>query len=98
MSEPKPDPTTARELLAAVALAEAAIRDADRDPADHTLIRAENILIGTDTCPGPRCWRLTFKRRDLIPAQMPAEIGAGGEIFVEVDLAASRARITGYGE
>lgn len=82
----------------AVALAESSLRASGARPDEYMLIRAENVLSGTSRCPGPRCWRLAFKRRDLIPTEMPAELTAGGEIFVEVNLAAKKAEITGYGE
>lgn len=82
----------------AVAIAESSLRAASVQPDEYVLIRAENILAGTSRCPGPRCWAFVFKRRDLIPTEMPAELTAGGEVFVEVDLAARKAEITGYGE
>jgi len=47
---------------------------------------------------GPAYWRVTFKRRDLIPKDAASELGAGGEIFVDVDLATSVAKISGHGE
>ena len=89
---------TDRDCQEAVALAENSLRTTGVRPEEYALVRAENVLAGTSRCPGPRCWTLVFKRRDLIPTQMPAELTAGGEIFVEVNLEAKKAEITGYGE
>lgn len=89
---------TDRDCQVAVALAEDSLRATGAKLDEYVLIRAENVLTGTNRCPGPRCWTLVFKRRDLIPTEMPAELTAGGEVFVEVDLEAKKAEITGYGE
>ena len=89
---------TDRDCQEAVALAENSLRATGAKPDEYALVRAENVLAGTSRCPGPRCWALVFKRRDLIPTEMPAELTAGGEIFVEVNLEAKKAEITGYGE
>lgn len=89
---------TDRDCREAVALAEDTLRATGAPVDEYMLVRAENVIVGTDRCPGPRCWTLVFKRRDLIPTEMPAELTAGGEVFVEVDLAAKKAEVTGYGE
>jgi hypothetical protein len=87
---------TAAEVNRAVELAEQAI--AARAPvAAYRLTSAINMMAGAQYR-GPAFWRLAFKRRDLIPADASGELGAGGEIFVDVDLATSSAVITGFGE
>ncbi len=64
------------------------------DHVQYKLISAEN-LIGTAE---PHIWRLTFKLRRLIPKTPGSRIGAGGELFIEVDLSLDQARLCGYGE
>lgn len=46
----------------------------------------------------PGRWRLTYKPRRLVPGTAEQEIGAGGEVFVEVDLSTGDARVAGRGE
>ncbi len=98
------DPTTrptapAEECLAAIDLGDGVFPTPLGGRAqDFQLVRAENVLAGTPTCPGPRCWLLTYKARDCIPKSSGGLIGAGDETFVEVNLAARTARVTGYGE
>jgi hypothetical protein len=89
-------PVTAAEVNRAVELAEKAI--AARTPvAAYQLTAAVNMMAGNEYR-GPSFWRLTFKRRDLIPADAESELGAGGQIFVDVDLGTGVATITGFGE
>lgn len=87
---------TAAEVNRAVDLAEKVI--AARAPvAQYQLTAAINMVAGQEYR-GPSFWRLTFKRRDLIPADAESELGAGGQIFVDVDLKTGAATITGFGE
>ncbi len=87
---------TAAEVNRAVELAEKVI--AARTPvAGYQLTSAINMVAGKEYR-GPSFWRLTFKRRDLIPADAESELGAGGQIFVDVDIKAGTATITGFGE
>lgn len=87
---------TATEVNHAVELAERAIA-AKTPAAAYQLTSAINMTAGNEYR-GPAFWRLTFKRRELIPADADSELGAGGEIFVDVDTKAGTAAITGFGE
>jgi len=60
---------------------------------DYKLVEAANLYRND-----PRAWRVTFKPRRLIPAD-PSQVcvGAGGEVFVDVQQDTRRATIR-YGE
>ena len=88
---------SAKELGRAVELAEGTVAAGDTSLANLKLTSAVNMMSGRDYR-GPAYWRLTFKRRDLIPRDAVSILGAGGEIFVDVDLDANVAKIAGYGE
>lgn len=75
------------ELDAATALALPLLESGNYKAADYRLIHAQNVI-----SVGPQLWRLRFKARRLIPATADSEIGAGGEVEIEVDLAARSAR------
>lgn len=90
--------TTADDLVEAIRLAEGAFGAAQANPAEYRLVEAQRMITGAEHCSGPRCWRLTFKLTRLIPTQLPARVGAGGELFFTVDLDEGRATFTGYGE
>lgn len=62
----------------------------------YKLISGENLIGSPDG--GPSVWRLTFKPKRLIPATSNERVGAGGELFVKVDLATGQAELLGYGE
>jgi hypothetical protein len=89
---------TATEANRAIELAEAAIDRSGAKPEAYRLIRAVNLTAPDGAYRGPTYWRLTFKRRDLVPATADAELGAGGEVFVDVDTAEAEATIAAYGE
>lgn len=91
-------PVTMSDCAEAVRLAEAAFPEERGEPKGFHLLRAENLLTGTKTCPGPRCWRLTFIPRDQVPESLDEELTAGGEMFFEVDLNTGKATVSGYGE
>jgi hypothetical protein len=87
----------AEEVLAAIELATAFLPTVAPDPSEYQLVAAARLL--GESGPGRGgAWRLTFKRRQLIPSEAETEIGAGGEVFVEVDLASQAALLIGYGE
>jgi hypothetical protein len=88
---------TAKELGRAVELAEQTVTTSGANLAELQLTSAVNMMSGREYR-GPAYWRLTFKRRDLIPKDSTSELGAGGEIFVDVDLGANVAKIAGRGE
>jgi hypothetical protein len=88
---------TAAELNRAIALAEQTLTASGASPAELKLTSAVNMTAGREYR-GPAYWRVTFKRRDLIPKDSSSELGAGGEIFIDVDLDANLAKIAGRGE
>jgi len=88
---------TAKELDRAVELAERMLMTSGARGTELKLTSAINMMAGREYR-GPAYWRLTFKRRDLIPKDATSELGAGGEIFVDVDLDANVAKIAGHGE
>ena len=90
--------TTADDLFEAIRLAEGAFDAANANPDEYRLVQAQRMLAGAQHCSGLRCWRLTFKLTRLIPTQLPAGVGVGGELFFTVDLDEGRATFTGYGE
>jgi hypothetical protein len=85
---------TEREVHDAVALAEPVLAAAGAKPSDYRLLRAINLVSPKGDYRGPAYWALTFKRRDLVPADESSELGAGGEIRVDVDTAKRVASIT----
>jgi hypothetical protein len=91
-------PRSAHDCVEAIRLAEAELQKAGMDVAEVAVVRAERLIAGTPTCPGPSCWVLTFKKRELLPTEPSQRVGAGGETFVEVDLRAAVARVRGHGE
>lgn len=91
--DPVPDP--AIELGRALELASGLLAERGEDRAAYRIVEALNRLRGDGG--GPEVWRVTFKRRDLIPAD-GSEIGMGGEVQVDVDLGSGTARIGGFGE
>src|SRR5262249_18731443 len=50
------------------------------------LIGVMNLLKGFGPPSGPSVWELTFKPARLLPQSPAAEVGAGGELFVRIDL------------
>ena len=97
MTEQSP-PTTARDLVQAIELAEHSFDQAGASVGDYQLVRAQRLLAGGEHCSGTRCWQLTFKLARLIPAAPAGRIGAGGELFFTVDVERGEARLTGHGE
>jgi len=81
----------------AIALAVALLGTEDLDPAQYKLVAAVLAIAGPDYA-GPHIWRLTFKLRSLIPQSADAEVGKGGEVLVEADVAGHTARLQGHGE
>jgi hypothetical protein len=79
-------------LRDAVAIAASAILEQSPYPAsDYVLTAARQMTIK-----GKYIWRVTFKPSQLLPEDPSKEaIGAGGEIFVNVDLKTKKAEIRG---
>ena len=92
-----PSHPTAKELDQAIALAEQVVVAGGAALDQLKLTSAVNMMAGRDYR-GPAHWRITFKRRDLIPRDAASELGAGGEIFVDVDLDTGVAKVSGHGE
>ncbi len=97
-NHPTKNNATATELNRAVEIAEDIIVKAGELPSEYQLTSATSMLTPKGVYRGPAFWHLTFKRRDLIPADAESEIGAGGMLFVEVDLAIAHGALMGRGE
>ena len=67
------------------------------DPNNYKLIRVENLYLPMRGYLGPHLWHLTFKSRELIPKDKEP-VGAGGEVFIQVDMNTRKAKLLGYGE
>ncbi len=69
------------DLTEAISLSLAELETRSEKPSDYILIKAEQILVNNKFI-----WRITFKPKELLPADPSSEvIGVGGEIFVNVD-------------
>lgn len=68
------------------------------DMSTFKLIAAENAVRKGPGFAGPAVWRLTYKPRRLVPQDADAEVGAGGEILIEVNLDGEVATMLGRGE
>lgn len=88
---------SSRECEEAIRLGIEFLAGNEIEPALYKLIAAENLITGGRFI-GPHAWRLTFKLRRLIPDSADVEIGAGGEVFIEVDMITAHARLLGHGE
>jgi hypothetical protein len=64
------------------------------DLAGYKLVLVENLI--ADACVD--VWRLTFKPLRLLPADAESMIGAGGELFIEVDARHGRINAMTRGE
>jgi hypothetical protein len=87
-----------KECGEAVALANALLATLKVKPADYKLIVAKNLVVRGKEFKGPHIWDLTYKLRSLLPDQTDGIVGAGGEVFIDVDLATKKATLRGYGE
>lgn len=90
-------PYPAIDCQAAMSLGIALLTTRNMNPTQYKLVLAENVIKGP-AYTGPHTWRLTFKLKRLIPETSEVEVGAGGELFVEVDLSTQKAKLLGYGE
>jgi len=89
--------STAGDCARAIQLAEQVLSAGGNQVSRYTLVFAQYTTATTREFVSAMSWHLAFKRRDLLPAGPYEPIGAGGEIFVEVDLHEGRAVITGHG-
>jgi len=89
--------TPSEECQQAIDIANQFLPTLNLNPADYQLIKVENLVVTGDHYLAPQIWRLTYKLRDLIPED-GGEIGAGGEVFIQVDISTGVARLQGFGE
>ena len=89
--------TPSEECQQAIDIANQFLPTLNLNPADYQLIKVENLVVTGDHYLAPQIWRLTYKLRDLIPED-GGEIGAGGEVFIQVDISSGVARLQGFGE
>lgn len=85
------------DCQSAIFLGVSFLKTNDIDPAQYRLILAENLIKGP-TYAGPFIWRLIFKLRNLISEETGSEVGAGGELFLGIDLTTKEVRLLGHGE
>ena len=81
------------EVSKAIKLALNVMVGSENNPDEYKIIKVENLL-----AKGPSVWLVTFKIKRIIPKKKGGIIGAGGEIFITVDLDTNSAKISGYGE
>jgi hypothetical protein len=84
--------------LQAIELSDSLLFDMDAQRSDFRLISIENMLIKGEEFIGPDIWHLTYKLKSIIPEDDKGMVGAGGEIFIEVNTKKRIAKILGYGE
>lgn len=96
-SDRVPNTDPAIDCKKAILLGIAFLTTGNIDTTQLKLISADNLIKGSAHV-GPGLWRLTFKPKRLIPEKTDAEVGAGGEIFIEIDLVLNKAKVIGYGE
>ena len=89
---PKRDAPQTEELAVAVAVATAKLQATVTSPADYKLIGVELAWVK-----GEEVWRTTYKLSRLLPKNPEELIGAGGEVFINVDLKKAQATVR-YGE
>jgi hypothetical protein len=87
-----------QEVIKVIQIAEKCLLDNQIDLKRYKLIKAENLYINNSKYIGPNKWYVVFKANHLIPEDEKGLLGAGGEIFVEVDLKDDKGKILGYGE
>lgn len=93
-----PDDSPVVECSAAIKSGLQALTEANIEGGPYKLVAVESLLKGAVPESDPNVWRLTFKAHRLIPPEAGIEIGAGGEIFIEVNLKSGQARLTGRGD
>lgn len=64
------------------------------DAAEYKLIAVQNLYTSGEG----HLWRVTLKPRSLFPAHPGEATGAGGELFLQVDLEHRTVTIAGFGE
>jgi hypothetical protein len=85
-------PDMGAEAERAIDLAVGELAHLSLDPADYRLVE-----VSLQYHTSPSLWRVTFKPVALMPTPERLTIGAGGEVFVNVDLDSGEIVVT-YGE
>lgn len=93
MSNARQDVSEDNDYKMAISIAEKYFPEFKLNRADYKLVKIENDIFGKGNIPN---WKLTFKDKKLFSKD--GLIGKGGEVFIEVDLQAKKAKILGYGE
>jgi hypothetical protein len=93
-----PELAPEKECLEAIGLAKDLLATLKLKPSDYKLIVMKNLVVRGNEYKGPQYWDITFKSRSVIPDKADECVGAGGEIFIDVDLSARKATLRGYGE
>ena len=86
------------DCLIAIGLAERELEELDLDDEEYRLIRVENLVQNEKGDRDPDLWLLTYKLENLIPHEPGEIIGAGGEIFIKVNVETEEVEVTGFGE
>ncbi len=90
------DSNPGKECVDAVNLGVQSLIQQAINPENYVLIAAETLHRGPKY-EGPKVWHLTFKLKRLIPRDQNGILGAGGEVFVRVDLSTRQTSLK-YGE
>jgi hypothetical protein len=93
-AHPKALSEVARECLCAISITLEQFCVKDIDLSKYRLVAVESVSTGRE----PSLWRLTLKPCSLLPRSSNARIGAGGELFVQVDTARCAISSVTYGE
>jgi hypothetical protein len=89
----KPDAPQTADFTKAVSLSIGKLQSTAKSPSDYKLTKVEMLLNK-----GKWVWRATYKPTSLLPQDPSRQhIGAGGEIFINIDLNTEQAEVT-YGE
>lgn len=86
-----------RDYRRAIALADRFLSQSNIDPRLYRLVKAE-LTTGQEGSASQPVWMLTFKLASLIPQTSEQTMGAGGELFLLVNLATEDVVLRGYGE
>lgn len=97
MTKERQDSDINGDCCRAIALAGRFMSKSKIDPRLYRLVKAE-LTIGQQGPAAQSVWMLTFKPAALIPQTSEQVMGAGGELFLQVDLATEEVVLRGYGE
>ena len=86
------------EYLKVIELADNLFPTIEIERQEYKLISINNLVIKGSDYQGPHIWHLTYKLKSIIPDDENSIIGAGGEIFIEINLIENKAKLLGFGE